>query len=95
VLPFRIFWKDRNNLSPFAKGSGPGKIEEFSDGSQAIHLVGLPLANGLTLEIAAEGYDSQSVTVRGHSGGIGTDQPDDVMTVKLVKPARVPAAGSD
>ncbi|MCW1887780.1 hypothetical protein OKA04_23785 [Luteolibacter flavescens] len=82
-LAMKVSWDEE--VSPFVKGSGPCMIEEFADGSESIHVTGLPLAGGLGFTISAEGYKPETITVWGHGGGIRTSMPDDVVTVKLEK----------
>ncbi len=83
-VTFRISW-DSRMVSPFGKGSGPGRIEAYPDGSRSANLVGEPLANGLTFEISAEGYEPETAHVWGHTSGIGTRLPHHVVTVKLLQ----------
>ena len=90
-VEFRLGW-DIEKVSGRVKGSEPATIQKFADGSSAAHVVGHMLADGLTFEVVAEGYETKTIQVKGDGSGIRTNSPDQMVTVELVK---LPAEASE
>ncbi|RYD40270.1 MAG: hypothetical protein EOP83_35520 [Verrucomicrobiaceae bacterium] len=83
-VEFRLGW-DIEKVSGRVKGSEPATVQKFADGSVGAHVVGHFLDDGLAFEVVAEGYEAQTIQVKGSGSGIRTNHPDDVDTVELEK----------